>query len=494
MTSKGYLLATAQPYASIVPPPFGSGYPWQETGTLAQLTGLRLQLCRPLSEAVIPNRRRPQSASTEDLQLCRPLSEAVIGLGYPSSRSKLSILQLCRPLSEAVIPHRRCGPNIFGKLQLCRPLSEAVMGIESSQTSGSASPSASIVPPPFGSGYWYISLPQGRIVTFNCAAPFRKRLCRSQARPWSSEGPSIVPPPFGSGYPPAVATYCRSLVGPSIVPPPFGSGYRSSSPEPGTLHTCFNCAAPFRKRLFSAEHIAAMRILHPSIVPPPFGSGYPYDSQQRHRRRNPFNCAAPFRERLWPRPRRAIVLPGQLPPSIVPPPFGSGYTAPPPDAGGDAVTLQLCRPLSGAVMRGKSTARAYAISLSAPSRRRSAPASIVPPPFGSGYFHVRAMDAAPHSGRRWARTLCFNCAAPFRKRLSALASAAQLSSHRPSIVPPPFGSGYLEAPTGDDGGDPPRASIVPPPFGSGYAKIFQAVRGATAHMRFNCAAPFRKRL
>ena len=108
------------------------------------------------------------------LQLCRPLSEAVIsGACHPAGA--VCGLQLCRPLSEAVIPHRRLRRTPNRRLQLCRPLSEAVMRAITGVDYGDLI--ASIVPPPFGSGYTQVVL-----------GGF-------QAGP-----ASIVPPPFGSGY------------------------------------------------------------------------------------------------------------------------------------------------------------------------------------------------------------------------------------------------------------------------------------------------------
>ena len=236
------------------------------------------------------------------------------------------------------------------RLQSCRPLSGAVITKrEIRRKMGSI---ASIVPPPFGSGYWgrtYI-LPAGAC-RFNRAAPFRERLyqrvnadllqirrlqsCRplsgavisltwsiseqstalQSCRPLSGAvmragrplvhtppAASIVPPPFGSGY-----GGRRRLVGDapgaSIVPPPFGSGYvrHIHMDIPGL--ECFNRAAPFRERLFGVAQSPA------NPVPPSF------------------NRAAPFRERLsLQRVKDSIRL---IIASIVPPPFGSGYAAAP---------------------------------------------------------------------------------------------------------------------------------------------------------------------
>ena len=84
-------------------------------------------------------------------------------------------LQLCRPLSGAVMGRtafRFCVPPM---LQLCRPLSGAVIRV-GFELAGSGA-DASIVPPPFGSGYPVTPAhyPQSG-PRFNCAAPFRERL------------------------------------------------------------------------------------------------------------------------------------------------------------------------------------------------------------------------------------------------------------------------------------------------------------------------------
>ena len=164
---------------------------------------------------------------------------------------------------------------------------------------------------------------------------------------------------------------------------------------------------------------AATRYWPTSIVPPPFGSGYLASLTQ---------C----------RPNRHT--------SIVPPPFGSGYILASTPAHIVYDPLQLCRPLSEAVIPG---------GPAHPAINRSA--SIVPPPFGSGYPNLSHCSPASE--------YCFNCAAPFRKRLSGLGTGSA-SSHYASIVPPPFGSGYM----GIEGlaRRVNGASIVPPPFGSGY--------------------------
>ena len=110
----------------------------------------------------------------------------------------------------------------------------------------------------------------------------------------------------------------------------------------------FNCAAPFRERLWwwpsstrlqcygydvwqrGQDMVMVVAVQHPlaidqaSIVPPPFGSGYAGATRGKLAGLSCFNCAAPFRERLS---------------SIAGSPISPAFT------------LQLCRPLSGAVMR-----------------------------------------------------------------------------------------------------------------------------------------------
>ncbi len=134
-------------------------------------------------------------------------------------------------------------------------------------------------------------------------------------------GASIVPLPFGSGYQ-SRRGHVAAADFASIVPLPFGSGYEPGRKPARRYDDCFNCAAPFRERLFGVIAAAGVRGTA-SIVPLPFGSGYrpgpPTASPQAHR----FNCAAPFRERLF--IRRLRLRRGGLP-------------------------LQLCRSLSGAVI------------------------------------------------------------------------------------------------------------------------------------------------
>ena len=109
---------------------------------------------------------------------------------------------------------------------------------------------ASIVPPPFGSGY-------------------EAGVAQSEAEAVAS----IVPPPFRERlYDTPVAMTLSDLQA-SIVPPPFGSGYHHIQHRRRTLRRCFNRAAPFRERLYLRGHfLFLLRIA--SIVPPPFGSGY----------------------------------------------------------------------------------------------------------------------------------------------------------------------------------------------------------------------------
>ena len=160
------------------------------------------------------------------LQSCRPLSGAVISLRPDLGWSTLW-LQSCRPLSGAVIVNMPYRYTDAAGLQSCRPLSGAVMRRPLGQA-------RRILPgfnraAPFrerlcGKGYCT------RLVTqcFNRAAPFRERLSDHRLRPLPlGSAASIVPPPFGSGY---NESEHRAADGgnASIVPPPFGSGYNES--------------------------------------------------------------------------------------------------------------------------------------------------------------------------------------------------------------------------------------------------------------------------
>ena len=53
----------------------------------------------------------------------------------------------------------------------------------------------------------------------------------------------------------------------------------------------FNCAAPFRERLYDVRG-AMSSVQGASIVPPPFGSGYQRDIGEQQRAQIGFNCAA----------------------------------------------------------------------------------------------------------------------------------------------------------------------------------------------------------
>ena len=135
----------------------------------------------------------------------------------------------------------------------------------------------------------------------------------------------------------------------------------------------FNRAAPFRERLSVKRYLSMMQgivalqscrplsgaVMTASVLPAP-------DIGR-------FNRAAPFRERLFPRqvtkraltsglqscrPLSGAVIMESLDDlaedelaSIVPPPFGSGYSGATTDGVARARWLQSCRPLSGAVIR-----------------------------------------------------------------------------------------------------------------------------------------------
>ena len=94
------------------------------------------------------------------------------------------------------------------------------------------------------------------------------------------------------------------------------------------------------------------------------------------------------------------------------------------------------------------SAKACSFNCAAPFRERLLPHS-VPPPAGG--------------------TVGFNCAAPFRERLSANAVRTMYAGNHASIVPLPFGSGYMKMFT--ERVALGIASIVPLPFGSGYSSV-----------------------
>ena len=181
---------------------------------------------------------------------------------------------------------------------------------------------------------------------------------------------SIVPLPFGSGYK-AAAGESDSEEGASIVPLPFGSGYLDAC-HPGRHRAgCFNCAAPFRERL--------------------------WHQRGRHRPGHwrSFNCAAPFRERLYTagNPVRLTVVRLQLCRSL------SGAVMLLSAVNNVYATmLQLCRSLSGAVMTtiGRATSDCTQLQLC-----RSLSGAVI-----SAGVHASATGVAS-----------FNCAAPFRERL-----------------------------------------------------------------------------
>ena len=112
-----------------------------------------------------------------------------------------------------------------------------------------------------------------------------------------------------------------------------------------------------------------------------------------------FNCAAPFRERL-----SACRL----------------------SCKSSSVMLQLCRSLSGAVIIRKCWNTCLSLigfNCAAPFRERL----------------LLETDAYPQPFKK----IGFNCAAPFRERLSCPRRDLRQLRQRASIVPLPFGSGYF---------------------------------------------------
>ena len=91
----------------------------------------------------------------------------------------------------------------------------------------------------------------------------------------------------------------------------------------GSRSCGFNCAAPFRGRLRDGGYDDCADT-GTSIVPPPEGGGYAVNCLPQAETRTGFNCAAPFRGRLLDTICASLSR---------------------------AITLQLCRPLPGAVTR-----------------------------------------------------------------------------------------------------------------------------------------------
>ncbi len=306
-------------------------------------------------------------------------------------------------------------------LQLCRSLSGAVIRWVQSCGPLTAS-SASIVPLPFGSGYpcGNPGVPTSGAVASIVPLPFGSGYFRQWYQLLPIVAASIVPLPFGSGYDLRCNTSSPPIDSASIVPLPFGSGYQQRGLQP-----CGPYAA--------------------SIVPLPFGSGYLGNPRQIAGAYASFNCAAPFRERLWPGrllpelPHQPLQLCRSLSGAVINNTRKNAVIA--------DILLQLCRSLSGAViLRG--VTREFAgmrllqlcrslsgavINFQKRVFRHLKPASIVPLPFGSGYVGVqphprhrgtrlqlcRSLSGAVINWRCWGyrARCCFNCAAPFRERL-----------------------------------------------------------------------------
>ena len=211
----------------------------------------------------------------------------------------------------------------------------------------------------------------------------------------------------------------------------------------------------------------AAALQYPSIVPLPFGSGYSDLRCVRTSSLAPSIVPLPFGSGY---PPTCAVRVGSLRPSIVPLPFGSGYLY-------DAVYLRpTARPSIVPLPFGSGYKQPaiYATPSGIPS--------IVPLPFGSGYGYwppmrwlrrrplqlCRSLSGAVISGIRSPRTVLapFNCAAPFRERLLRGVCGAGWPQ-RPFNCAAPFRerlstsaqqliTHYL------------NPSIVPLPFGSGY--------------------------
>ena len=152
----------------------------------------------------------------------------------------------------------------------------------------------------------------------------------------------------------------------------------------------------------------------PSIVPPPFGSGYGNQLVAEGLGGNAFNRAAPFRERL-------SSADGQTTSSVS--------------------CLQSCRPLSGAVMAGRGgelPRLCQTFNRAAPFRERLCESGMYNPRDLEHLQSCRPFSGAVmQDGTLTAVTMTtFNRAAPFRERLSRvggkmLSAADYLQSCRP---------------------------------------------------------------
>ena len=283
------------------------------------------------------------------------------------------------------------------------------------------------------------------------------------------------------------------LVGASIVPLPFGSGYEPVCPPPITASASFNCAAPFRERLFANPTpepllftlLQLCRSLSGAVMCAICAvAGGTQPALQLCRSLSGavmrkgqaaagnciigFNCAAPFRERLFDQRMRRVGIVALA--SIVPLPFGSGYKTRP---GGNSATnwmLQLCRSLSGAVMDSK--------------------------------------------GRLSVTDQSFNCAAPFRERLCASGGTRAVPRCRLQLCRSLSGavivrcSSWLVAASKLQLCRSLSGAVIS--FWSSGAnssarlQLCRSLSGAVMHTRtggtgrrragFNCAAPFRERL
>ena len=157
--------------ASIVPPPFGSGYGGKPRYNIER--DGELQSCRPLSGAVMLVTARSALGSIV-LQSCRPLSGAVISINTALDYRQAGFNRAA-PFRERLFESTPDAANAVYELQSCRPLSGAVMS--AADTCTAPPTTASIVPPPFGSGYGYgHPTPWAGTLCFNRAAPFRERL------------------------------------------------------------------------------------------------------------------------------------------------------------------------------------------------------------------------------------------------------------------------------------------------------------------------------
>ena len=156
-----------------------------------------------------------------------------------------------------------------------------------------------------------------------------------------------------------------------------------------------------------------------------------------------FNCAAPFRERLAAPDLGCRVLAPML---QLCRPLSGAVSRHQRQPAGPRLRLQLCRPLSGAVRRSRfasSACPAPAFNCAAPFRERLGKWTSSPPRCTRRLQLCRPLSGAvssPCSGGPASASPLQLCR-PLSGAVSGSVTTAALYFLRPSIVPPPFGSG-----------------------------------------------------